>query len=490
MYFRLKTLLKVIGFLLAVTGAAMYPAMLCALWYDLPVLARAFAFTGTASLIIGLMLYRLLPPSGKGLRARDGYLAVTLGWLLCALLGAIPFFVSGEVSGFTSALFESLAGYTTTGATVTPHRFSMPLLLWKATIHWLGGMGILVFIIAVLPAMGIGGQRIASAETPGAGLSRMSPRVQEMTKYLYTTYLWMTLAEFFLLWIGSDMNGYEAAVNTLGSISSAGLFLHPDGISYYHSLFVELVISCFSILTSINFLVYIYILRRNFETLRDNIEVRAYLIVIGAATLVVTASLWLSGTFPTVSSALRHGFFQVVSFASTSGFSIDDYSGWPALCQAVFFLLMFVGGCSGSTAGSLKVIRVLIVFRIIARGFYKRIHPRSLRAIKLGSTSVPAPMVTAVTSFTLIYGVTFFIGSLILSLQGLDLETTMSTAISMLSNTGIALGAIGSSGCFAVFSAPLQLVMCFMMLIGRLELITVFLLFAPSFWNPDRVQTR
>ena len=317
MHFSSKTIAKLVGMILMILGIAMLPSLICALCTSDQTCLYAFGISTPLSFGIGLCMYLLIPRSRKGLLQRDGYLAVVVCWISGAVIGALPYILSGFLPHFYDAFFESMSGLSTTGATVT--RASMPaaLILWKAMMHWLGGMGILIFIIAILPALGVGGQRIASAEAPGSELAKMSPRINDISKMLYLIYSTMTGIEFLLLWLGSTMGPFEALVNTLGSISTAGLLYHQGAVSAYQSLFVELVISIFTIFSSTNFIVYISLITKSFKQIAHNIEVRTYFGIIAAASILIAIILKVSGTCATFGIALRHGFFQAVTFAST-----------------------------------------------------------------------------------------------------------------------------------------------------------------------------
>lgn len=491
MNFTYRTLIKITGLLLGITGLAMIPSLMCAVYFREGSTETGFLISASVSILLGFGIYRFVPSSRRKLKTRDGYLIVLFSWLSCSLFGAVPYFLSGQVPSFIDALFEAVSGYTTTGATVitADMRLSHSLYLWKSTTHWLGGMGILIFIISILPSLGIAGQRLAAAETPGAGLTQMAPRIRDLAMLLYFIYTGFTLVEFLLLWLGSEMNAFEALVNSLGSISTAGTFLHPEGISYYDSVFVETVISVFTLLASINFILYINIIKGNARRLLKNMEIRVFLAIVAVATLLITFSLWLTGTYETFSLSLRNSFFQVSSFMSTSGFSMTDYNTWPAFTHAILFTLLFIGGCAASTSGGIKVLRIIVMFKLISRGFYKRLHPRAVSAIKVGDNVMSAPMVSSITTFILLYLLSFVIFSLVLSLEGLSLETTLSATTSLMATTGSGLGDV-AGGNFSVFSPPLRLFLCLIMIVGRLELFTVFLMFFPSFWNPNRFITK
>lgn len=484
-----QIIVKILAFITLLTGLFMLPAVFCAYYYREWHMLQALGFSAAVTMLFGgTILYFLQPVKPKAhLRAREGYLVVSLCWVIASLFGALPYFVSGFAPDFIDSFFESVAGFTTTGCTAL-HNAIMPksLLLWKAISHWLGGMGILIFVVSILPTLGVNGQLIAQAESPGPVLQKMAVKMSDSAKILYLMYLSFTIIETVLLCLDPSMTTFDALINTLGSISTGGLFAHPNGIGYYDSLYVELVISVFTILSSVNFILYFYLLKRQWRNILEDVELRSFLCILTVAVAACTAVLCFVGNYPSFGKALRDSFFQVVSVITTSGYSSVDYTVWPTTCKIILFTLMFVGGCAASTCGSIKVVRILILFKLIFRGFYKRIHPRAVIAIKFGDRSVSAPMVSSITAFIFIYMAVFFLSAIILSLQGLDLETTISTSASLLSNTGIAFGEVGATSNYSIFSNPLKLYLCLIMIMGRLELFTIIILFTRSFWGKDR----
>ena len=491
MGFAYKSLISILGLITAITGAFMIPPFICARMAGDTEAAIIFSVTSVCSVIGGLLIFRFMPRSSTPLRTRDAYLIVFLAWIVCGIIGAIPYYLSGVITDIPDAMFESIAGFSTTGASVLGEtHYTHPFLLWKALTHWLGAMGILIFVITILPAMGAGGQRIVAAESPGAGLSMTAPRSKDLAKLLYLIYGGLTLVKFLMLWLGSDMSAFGAFINSLGSISTAGLTFHPDGIAYYDSVFVEMTVTIFTIFASVNFLLFIYLIRRNFEYIRRNVEVKVFLIVIAISTILITTDLCATSTYTSFTEALRASFFQVCSFMTTSGLVYDDYTLWPTFCRMILFSMLFIGGCVASTSGSIKMLRVIVMVKLIKRGFFMRLHPRSVKSVKIGDSVLNPALVTSVTSFIVLYFATFIIGSAVLATQGLDLETTIGATASLMSTTGSSFGMIGPSGNYAMFSGPLKLFMCLLMMIGRLELYTVFLMFMPSFWNPTRARTK
>lgn len=482
-----QLIIRILGVITLIIGISMLPALLCAWIYEESDTFRALLISSAATIVAGGGVALIVRPAQSRFRTREGYLVVALCWIIASFFGTFPYFLSDFTGDFIDAFFESTSGFTTTGCTtITADAMPKALLMWKAISHWLGGMGILVFVISILPALGINGQMIVRAEAPGPVFEKMTVRMSDSAKILYITYISLTALEFILLCFCSSMTPFDAIINTLGSISTGGLFAHPGGVAYYDSLYAEIVISVFTILAAINFILYHYAVNRKWEYVLHDLELRAFVLIIGISTVLCTVVLALSQQSAGFGQALRDSFFQVVSVATTSGYSSADYRLWPSFCQFILFTLMFIGGCAASTSGSIKVIRIQILLKLIQRGFYKRIHPRSVVAIKLGGKAIPAPIVSSITVFILMYMGVFLFSCLVLSLQDLDLETIISTAAAMLSNTGIAFGEVGPSGNYGLYSDGLKLYLSLLMIVGRLELFTIVVLFTPSFWGRDR----
>lgn len=481
---------KILATIVCIIAAAMVPSALVALYFKEYATARAFGMSAFLFFAMGTFLRAAAQPDKLSIQVREGSLIVGLSWILASLIGSAPYLLSGYTTSFCSAFFESAAGFTTTGATVFDVTL-MPrgLMLWKAMSSWLGGMGILVFLVTLLPSLGVSGQKIYKAESPGIKIDKITSRISDSAKMLYMIYIGFTAIEFALLTIGSDMSAFDAAVNTLGGISTSGIFSHPQGLAYYDSIYVELVISTFTVFSSISFVLYPFLLQGEFRSFFRNPELRVFAGIIAAAALLVTCNLYFSGTYDTFAESLRYGFFQVTSFSSTSGYAITDYSVWPLFSKFILLILMLIGGCSASTSGSIKVIRIIVMFKLMKRSIYKRIHPRAVFSLKLGRTPLQEDTISQTASFIFAFFAMLLAGSILLSLQGLDMEMTFSTALAMLSNTGIAFGESGYSGYFGLYSAPLQLVLSTLMIFGRLEIFTILLLFIPSFWDANRARS-
>ena len=486
MYLNYKMIIKILGAIILILGVAMVPSIITSFMYSEQTTA-AFTLTSISLMGLGGFLTVKLRPHSKTLRFREGYLTVTLCWLCASAVGAVPYLMSGAATSFPDAFFESVSGFTTTGCTVLDV-VDVPnsLMLWKAVTHLLGGMGILVFAISILPALGIGGHKIYKAEAPGPSVDKVATRISDSAKVLYITYL-VFGAVLFTLLLFSPMSAFDALIHTFGSISTSGLSNHYEGLAYYGSNYVEYVVSMFSVLASINFVLYAHAIKGKWKEFFSSVELQAFLIIIIVAAVLVSLCLFAYGTYPSIFEAMRFGTFQVVAFATTSGQSIADFANWPDPCKMILFALMFIGGCASSTCGSIKVVRILVVLKLISRGVSKRIRPRSVVAVKLGGKAVSAELASSITSFVLTYFAIFVFSNIVLSLQNLDFITTISTSASMLGNVGCNLGVAGAHASdYSMFSAPLKMYMSLMMIVGRLELFTIIVLLSPKFWNPDR----
>ncbi len=482
-----KLILKVdaaIGILLA---AAMLPSLLVSLLYNEANAAIAFARCIAPMLLLGSLIVYKIKLTTSTLRMRDGFLIVASSWLLASIFGAFPFLLSGSIPSFVDAFFETASGFSTTGSTILTDVEALPkgILFWRSFTHWLGGMGILVFAIALLPALGIGGQRIVRAETPGPTLDKLSPKISDSARILYAMYFGMTILEVILLCIGG-VSLYDSLVHTFGSVGSGGLSSYNDSIAHFNSLYVDIVITVFMVLAGVNYNLYYLLLQKRLRDFFSDYELRGYLLIIGIATLLIAWNLWSTKTYDNIGEALHHSVFQAASITTTTGYATADYNVWPTFSKMVLFLLMFVGGCSSSTGGGVKVIRVLILLKLIRRGMYRKLHPRAVVPVKIQGRSVPSDTVSGITSFAVLYMCLLLFGSLVISLENYDMLTCISAVASCLGNIGPGFELVGPASNFSSFSDFSKMFLSFYMLIGRLELFTIMLLFTKFFWNPDR----
>lgn len=484
MSFNYRFIFKRVSILTIFIGISMIVPIITALVYNEWYEAQTFFVISLIMILCSCLILHFLSPILGHIRMRDGYLMVTIGLISASFLGGIPYLVLTPNPSVIDSLFESISAFTTTGATLLNLDIvPKSLLMWKCVCSWLGALGILVLTISILPALGIEGKSLAQAEVPGQILGKITNRASDSARQLYLLYIGLTLTEFLLLALG-PMDIYDAIINTMASVSTSNISSMDHAFLQYNSFYVESVINTFSVLASINFTLYFLIIHGNWKAVITNIELRAFLIIICLSSTFVVLNLYYTETYSFFQS-LRYGIFQVISMSTTSGFSIIGYDNWPSFSLGILSILIIIGGCSFSTSGSIKIIRCLVLFKLVTRGFFRRIHPRSVVAVKIGGRAVSALRVSYVTAFILFYFLLIVISSILLSLQNLDLLTTISSSLAMISNVGIGLGEV-STGDFSLYCKPLRLVLCFLMIAGRLEIFSVITLFMPSFWNPDK----
>jgi trk system potassium uptake protein TrkH len=487
MKFNVQAVVKIAGVILLLISAAMLPPLAVSLRFGETEMVRAFLLSILPLLFAGGALLWATKPFSSSLRVREAIFVVALCWVLASLFGALPYTLSGAVPNFVDAVFESASGFTTTGATLFESLARIPkgLMFWRSLSNWLGGMGILVFAISILPALGIGALNIAKAEAPGPTLDKVTTRISDNAKFLYILYFSFSATEFLLLLCGG-MNLYDAAIHTFGSVSTGGLSNYDDGLAGFESAFNSFVIAFFCLLSSINFVLYNELLKRKWKHFFKESETRAFFFILVGSVAFLGVRLWAGGFYDSLAACFRSAFLQVSAFVSTSGYVHADYATWPAVCRWLLFVLLIVGGCSSSTAGGMKIVRVQVLFKLIRRGFHKRLHPRSVVAVKLANKPVSAENVSNITAFILMYFLLLFTGTLILSLDGKDLPTTFSAVATMLSNLGVGFGELDHTANYLIFSRPARLFLSFLMIAGRLEFFTVLILLTPSYWRAAR----
>ncbi|MBK5246061.1 MAG: TrkH family potassium uptake protein [Peptostreptococcaceae bacterium] len=479
-------IIKITGLISLILGISMLPSLIVSYLYDDPSITFTFGLISLPLIIVGLLILLLTRNISKSFKIRDGYFAVTFCWITASLLGSLPYYLSGTVASFGDAIFESTAAFTTTNCSIISN-LDLPLsiVLWKAVSHWVGGLGIIIFAISILPALGINSLKLGSPEADSPNLNKVKTQISGFSKTLYLIYLGLTVLEFVLLLFGK-MGVFEAVINTLGSVSTSGISTSIPSISSYDSFYIESIISIFTFLASINFMLFFFAFNGKWKTVARDTELRAFILIIFISFVIISATLFTSGTYATFQEAMRVGIFQIVSFSTTSGYFIADYTLWPTFTQSILFTLMFIGGCAASTCGSFKVIRFVVILKLILRGFRKRLHPRSIVAVRIGKSVASPETVSSITVFAMLYLMIYLFTALVLSLDNLDMTTTLTAAAGILSNTGIAFGDLGPTADFSIFSPPIRLFISFMLIVGRLEILTVLLLFTPYFWNLEK----
>ena len=436
---------------------------------------------------IGLLLLlggglNALKPDSVDLFAREGFVCVGLSWVLMSAFGALPFVFSGDISPYIDALFETVSGFTTTGASIlsNPEHLSRGCMFWRLFTHWIGGMGVLVFIAAILPVSGDHYIHIMRAEVPGPTVSKLVPRVRKTARILYLIYLVLTLLECLLLWLGG-MSFYDALLHSFATAGTGGFSTRAESIGAFQSPYLEMVIAVFMLLFGCNFnLFYLILLGQGAAAVRSE-EFRVYLGIIAGSVALIAANI--AGLIGGVLPALRYSFFQVMTILSTTGFSTCDFDTWPEFSRWILVLLMFVGGCAGSTGGGMKVSRIIILMKSYFAELKRMIHPTQIKRIWFENRPVSDQTVRSVHVFAFIYLLTTGLGALVLSLDGKDIATNLTASIACISNVGPGLSAVGPTANYAFFSVISKLVLCFEMLLGRLEIFPMLFLLMPGVWK-------
>jgi len=473
--------LRVLGVMLLFLAAALlFPIPFSFYYHDggaLPLLLSA-----VVTFVTGLGLL-LCCKSDRELSVREGFAIVTFGWIFYAVFGALPFLFSGAIPGVIDALFETMSGFTTTGATILQNIEAVPqsLLLWRALTHWLGGMGIIVLSLAILPMLGVGGMQLFKAEVPGPTADRLKPRIQDTAKLLWGVYVILTGAETLLLMLGG-MSFFEALCHSFATLATGGFSTRNASVGAYQSAYIDWVVIVFMFLAGANFSLHYHALRGRINEYWRSEEFRIYLgIVFGSIALLIIFNQ--GAAYDSWLENLRKSTFQAVSIMTTTGFGTADYELWPVLTQYLLVALMFVGGCAGSTGGGIKVARILLLFKHAHVQLFRLIHPRAVRIVKLGETPVDRDVMQAILGFFALFTGVFVVASFLMAASGMDLVSAGAAVIATLSNIGPGLGSVGPVDNYAHIAPFGKLVLFTCMLLGRLELFTVLVLIFPTFWR-------
>ncbi len=471
-------ILNVLGGLLRFLGAIMIIPLLVALYYGdslYPFLA-AVIITGLTGILLS---YRY--KATDEWKAREGFAIVAFGWLAAAIFGSIPFMLDGFSP--INAIFESMSGFTTTGATILLdiESHSKSILFWRSMTQWIGGMGIIMLFIAILPKLGVAGRQLFRAEAPGPTEDKIKPRIRETAKILWMVYLFISIIEVAAL-ILAKMSIYDAVTHTFTTMACGGFSPYANSVAAFNSPLIEAIITFFMFIAGANFaLHYRTLYTDNHSFLKDD-EFKFYSFIIALATLVLTFSLW-GDMGETILTAFRYAIFQVVSITTTTGFATVEFDLWSDSGKIVLLAVMFVGGCAGSTSGGIKVVRFFLLLKYAQRALFKSIHPRAVKPIKLNDKTVPDDVMQAIVSFVVIYFMIFAVSTGLLSLLGMDLITSITSSIATLGNIGPGFGLVGPMASFDVVPFVGKLLLITNMWIGRLEVFTVIVMLTPEFWK-------
>lgn len=475
---------RILGILLMCFSVTLLPPIIVAYWYQegsAPPFIIAFFLT----LLAGGMLFLPVRKKREEMRLRDGFMVVVMFWTILGLTGSLPFALSNEPHlSITDAIFESISGLTTTGATVIVGLDELPraILYYRQQLQWLGGMGIIVLAVAVLPMLGIGGMQLYRAETPGPMKdTKLTPRITETAKELWYIYLGLTVF-CALAYLAAGMSLFDAIGHAFATIAIGGFSTHDASIGYFDSTLIEMIAVVFLLISGANFALHFIAWRRRapWVYLRDS-ELLFYLMVLSSVAVIAALSLWFTGTYDSWQEALTKGIFQAVSIGTTAGFTTADYSIWPGFVAILLLFSSFIGGCAGSTGGGIKVIRFLLLIKQGMREINRLIHPTAQIPIRLGGKTVSSRVIEAVWGFFALYIASFTTMYLALALTGLDLMTSFSAVAASINNLGPGLSSVGIN--YISLNDPAKWILCFAMLLGRLEIFTLLVLLTPAYWR-------
>ena len=468
-----------VGLMLKVEAALLLLPALAALIYGESCL-WSILIAAAISLAAGFALTILCKPKSQVIYAREGFITVALAWIAVSAVGALPFYISREIPSYIDAFFETVSGFTTTGASILANVevMSRGLLFWRSFTHWVGGMGVLVFVMALVPSVTDRSIHIMRAEMPGPVVGKLMPRARDTASILYKIYVGMTLLQIILLWIGG-MPLFESIVHAFGTAGTGGFGVKADSIAGY-SPYLQWVITVFMLLFGINFNLYYLLLIRRFRAAAQSSECWYYLGIVGVCIALITANIM--PLYNNFREALRLSAFQVASIVTTTGYATADFNLWPQFSKAILLLLMIMGACAGSTGGGLKVSRAVMLFKMVGKEIRHLLHPRSVNSVRFEGKHVDGATLKSVSSYFVIYIICILAICLILSLEPFDLETNLSATLACFNNIGPGLAAVGPASNYAAYSPLSKLVLSLAMLLGRLEIYPLLLTLSPATW--------
>ena len=494
----LKLIFRFLGITAILNGFFMWLVIPFSLYFKENT-ASGILNSGIITVSLGLILYFFNNPDNKNLQKKEGYLIVTLGWVTLSITGMLPYLMSGSIPSVTNALFETVSGYSTTGSSILTDIESMPkgILLWRSATHWIGGMGIIVLTIAVLPLLSIGGMQLFMAEAPGPSANKLHPRITDTAKRLWLIYVGLTLTEFLLLKM-AGMSWFDAVNHAMATVSTGGFSTKNTGIAHWNAMpLIQYIIIFFMFAAGTNFVLTYFALKGKIKKVILNEEFKYYALGILLVTLTVAVSvlffkdsaLQSKINHPMVlgktESSFRHALFSVISIVTTTGFVSADFTKWSYFVTAVFFALFFVGGSAGSTSGGVKVVRHIVMLKNSFLEFKKSLHPNAIISVRYNEKSVNQTIVFNIISFFILYMLIFILGTVILTMMGLDMKSALGASASSLGNIGPAIGSVSPVNNFTHLSDSAKLFCSFLMLIGRLELFTVLIVLTPFFWKKN-----
>jgi trk system potassium uptake protein TrkH len=481
---KFKIVARILGLLLIFLAVAMLLPIPFSLYYgDSDYIALLISSGISLSVGIIPLLIRKNEKEKKELRAKEGFAVVTLAWIVFSAFGALPFVIDGAIPSYTDAFFETMSGFSATGATILTDVEAMPhgLMFWRSLTHWLGGMGIIVLSLAILPFLGVGGMQLFKAEVPGPVVDKLSPRITETAKILWSVYVLFTAGETILLMLG-DMSFFDALCHSFGTMATGGFSTKNASIGSYGSAYIDYVIFIFMVIAGTNFSLHYRMLKGSFRAVWKSEEFRFYISIIIGATLLIGIDVY-ARNYTNIFETLQYTLFQVAAIITTTGYGTADYETWSSSSQAILFLLMFVGGCAGSTGGGMKVLRFYLLFKFVYSEIVKLIHPQAIVPVRIGGTVVDRKVMTNIAGFFVLFMIITGFGIIIMSYMGLDFPSAAGAVAATINNIGPGLGQVGPTDNYAFIPTGGKWLLSFFMLVGRLEVFTVIILLAPSFWR-------
>jgi trk system potassium uptake protein len=478
----IPVIIRVIGFLLIIEGLFMLTSLSFSLYYQ-DGAGPGILAAGLVTVASGSIFWFSTRKKPRGIGKKEGFVIVTFTWIAISLFGTLPYLLSGAIPNFTNAFFETMSGFTTTGATILTNIEAVPegILFWRSMTHWIGGMGIIVFTVAVLPILGIGGMQLYAAEMPGVTKDKLHPRITATAKRMWGIYLIFTLVQTVLLLFGG-MSLFDALCHTFGTVATGGFSTSNHSIAAF-SPYIQYVIIFFMILAATNFTLHYLALHGQLRKVWKSEEFRYFIYLITAGTLIITLVLAFGKNDMGFEEAFRSSFFQVVSIITTTGYITDNYLNWPGLLWLLIFLMMFIGGMAGSTGGGIKVMRQLLLFKNSLLEMKRLVHPQAIIPVRMNGKVVSQDIIFKVMAFFLIYVFVFIAGAMVMALLGLNVPTAIGATAATIGNIGPGIGMVGPADNYAFIPHAGKWVLSFLMLLGRLEFFTVLILFAPAFWK-------
>lgn len=474
-----KVVIHVLGWAMLLEALCMIPPMICALVYAEKEIA-SFAITAGICAVVGILL-RCISSKNRDMYAREGLAAVSLSWVFLSVFGALPFYISGAIPSYIDALFETVSGFTTTGASILSDVEALPkcIAFWRSFTHWIGGMGVLVFLVSFIKLSGGYNLYLLKAESTGPAVGKLVPKVQSTAKILYGIYTLLTLIQIILLLFGG-LSFFEAITTAFGTAGTGGFGVYNSSIAGY-STYNQVVITVFMLIFGVDFSLYYLLMIRKFKPVFQSEELRLYFGIVAGSILIITLNTM--NYYTGVGEALKHSSFQVASIITTTGYSTADFNEWPQLSKTILVILMFIGACAGSTGGGMKVSRILIALKTVAKELKISAHPRSTHKITINNRVVEHETIRSVNVFIIAYFTIFAISLLLISLDNFDFTTTFTSVAATINNVGPGLGGVGPLENFAKFSDLSKIVFIFNMLVGRLEIFPMLMLFSKYIWK-------